>query len=64
MPIEPPKKGEKPPHTPNLALFEPDAVTRDYYVVEDAAGRRFWIYRQGFHQDGEPAVWYLHGFFA
>ena len=64
VPSEPPKKGETPPHIPNLALFEPDAVTRDYYVVEDAAGRRFWIYRQGFHQDGEPAVWYLHGFFA
>jgi protein ImuB len=64
VPSEPPKKGETPPHIPNLALFEPDAVTRDYYVVEDAAGRRFWIYRQGFHRDGEPAVWYLHGFFA
>ena len=30
----------------------------------DAAGRRFWIYRRGFHRQGEPAVWYLHGFFA
>ncbi|WP_162783671.1 Y-family DNA polymerase [Devosia naphthalenivorans] len=64
VPLEKPKKGEEPPYIPDLALFEPDAVTRDYYVVEDAAGRRFWIYRRGFHQQGEPAVWYLHGFFA
>jgi protein ImuB len=39
-------------------------VTRDYYVVEDVGGRRFWIYRRGFHRQDEPAVWYLHGFFA
>lgn len=64
VPPEPPKKDEPPPYIPDLALFEPDAVTRDYYVVEDAKGRRFWIYRHGFHRQGELAVWYLHGFFS
>ena len=23
--------------------------TRDYYLVEDAAGRRFWLYREGLY---------------
>ena len=64
VPLEKPKKGEEAPYIPKLELFEPDGVTRDYYVVEDVAGRRFWIYRHGFHMQGEPAVWYLHGFFA
>ena len=25
------------------------ALTRDYYVVEDAAGHRFWLYRDGLY---------------
>ncbi|OYX09754.1 MAG: hypothetical protein B7Z15_14045, partial [Rhizobiales bacterium 32-66-8] len=64
MPVEPPPKGETPPYIPNLLRFDPAAVTRDYYVVEDGEGRRFWIYRQGFHREGEPATWYLHGVFS
>ncbi|RLQ88521.1 Y-family DNA polymerase [Notoacmeibacter ruber] len=39
---------------------------RDYYKVEDATGCRFWIYREGLHDDGrgsEPR-WFLHGLFA
>lgn len=44
---------------------EVDAV-RDYFAVEDDAGERFWLYRQG---DGEIAVtgdlrWFIHGVFA
>ncbi|HWU19511.1 MAG TPA: DNA polymerase Y family protein [Devosia sp.] len=64
VPVEKPEKGEKPPYIADLPLHDPDAATRDYYVVEDETGRRFWIYRQGFHRPDEPAVWYLHGFFA
>ena len=30
--------------------------TRDYYAVEDEAGRRFWIFRVG-----QTGKWYLHG---
>src|SRR5690606_31473795 len=36
-----PEPGETPkpvPYIPGLALFEPDAATRDYYVVEDQDG--------------------------
>jgi protein ImuB len=33
--------------------------TRDYFRMEDAQGRRYWLYRSG-----EPARWFLHGVFA
>jgi protein ImuB len=44
---------------------EADAV-RDYFQVEDEAGRRFWLFRRG---DGEnprtgDLSWYLHGVFG
>ena len=42
------------------------ARARDYYRVEDSAGRRYWIYRDGRHGDGRGGdpVWYLHGLFG
>ena len=36
---------------------------RDYYRVEDEAGRRFWLYRAGTYQP-DGARWFLHGLFA
>jgi protein ImuB len=36
---------------------------RDYYVVEDSEGSRYWVFRSG-HYDGGDAQWYLHGYFA
>ena len=41
-----------------------DGEVRDYYRVEDAAGRRFWVFRQGLYQPGVTAPWFLHGFFG
>ena len=41
-----------------------DARTRDYYRVEDRQGRRYWLYREGFYDKGEPPRWFLHGLFA
>jgi protein ImuB len=43
-----------------------DALTRDYFRVEDAAGHRFWLYREGLYgqEIGTPGRWYLHGVFA
>jgi protein ImuB len=39
--------------------------TRDYFRVEDAEGRRYWLYRQGLYgQSGEQPRWFLHGLFA
>ena len=41
-----------------------DAPRRDYYLAEDEAGSRYWLYRQGL-QDPEAAPrWFLHGLFA
>lgn len=44
--------------------------TRDYFRVEDRAGRRFWLYREGLYGEGAhpspeaPPRWFLQGFFA
>lgn len=45
-------------------LRAPDARTRDYYRVEDRAGRRFWVYRDGPFGGETPPDWFLHGLFA
>jgi protein ImuB len=39
---------------------------RDYYRIEDEAGRRYWIYRQGMPGDGRGGVpdWFLQGLYA
>ncbi|TVS00624.1 MAG: DNA polymerase Y family protein [Rhodospirillales bacterium] len=39
------------------------ARIRDYYRIEDSAGQRFWIYREGLHRPDLPPRWYLHGLF-
>jgi protein ImuB len=36
----------------------PSEAIRDYWRIEDALGRRFWLFRDG---DG---AWHLHGFFG
>ncbi len=40
----------------------PGAI-RDYYRVEDEAGRRFWLFRAGLPGDPPPR-WFVHGIFA
>ena len=42
------------------------ARLRDYYRVEDQAGRRYWIYREGVIGDGRGGLpeWYIHGLFG
>lgn len=51
---------------PGLAAAPP----RDYWRVEDAEGRRWWLYRQlegdspAAEAAGRPAQWFLHGLFA
>ena len=39
---------------------------RDYYRVEDQAGRRYWIYREGVIGDGRGGLptWFIHGLFG
>ena len=40
-----------------------DGLHRDYYIVEDEHGCRYWLFRLG-HYDNEEHQWFLHGFFA
>jgi protein ImuB len=42
------------------------ARLRDYYRVEDSAGRRYWIYREGVIGDGRGGApgWFMHGLFG
>jgi protein ImuB len=42
-----------------------DDAERDYYVVEDVEGRRFWLYRAGrYGGGGAPPQWFVHGVFG
>ena len=48
------------------------SLTRDYFRVEDEAGLRFWVYRDGLYdREFDPKTgrlvqpaWYMHGLFA
>lgn len=44
---------------------QPGALSRDYFRVEDAEGRRFWLFREGLYgaETARPR-WYVHGLFA
>lgn len=42
-----------------------EAPTRDYYLVEDGAGRRLWLYREGIPgRETAAPRWFVHGLFA
>jgi protein ImuB len=44
---------------------EGEGRTRDYYRVEDAQGRRFWLFRHGLYdRETRSPGWYVHGLFA
>jgi len=37
---------------------------RDYYVVEDEDGGRYWLFWSGHFDPARPQHWFIHGFFA
>lgn len=41
-------------------------AVRDYFVIEDEAGERLWVYRSGDGVDSETGThrWFMHGIFA
>ena len=41
-----------------------DARVRDYYRVEDADGRRYWLFREGLYGEPAPPRWFVQGVFA
>jgi protein ImuB len=50
----------RPPHAGGR-----ERATRDYYVVEDSGGHRFWLYREGLYgRETAAARWFVHGLFA
>ncbi len=54
-PFPPPRAGEGKEGGP----------TRDYYLVEDADGHRFWLYREGLYgRETAAARWFVQGLFA
>ncbi len=54
----------KPEHVTKLEQFDPAKVTRNYYIIEDDGGRRFWVFRLGLYGTGEMPRWFMHGFLA
>jgi protein ImuB len=38
-------------------------AARDYYMVEDESGQRFWLYREGIYGKDESQRWFMHGLF-
>ncbi len=45
--------------------YRPPGPTRDYYLVEDLGGHRFWLYREGLYErETIAARWFVHGLFA
>jgi len=40
--------------------------TRDFYRIEDAEGRRYWVFREGLYDDGRGQLpdWFVQGLFA
>jgi protein ImuB len=45
----------------------PGSRSRDYYMLEDVAGARFWVFRDGRYddeRDGHQPLWFVHGVFT
>jgi protein ImuB len=40
------------------------ARSRDYYVIEDSTGRRYWLFREGLYGEAARPAWFIHGLFA
>jgi len=55
---------EGPERIEGLWWNEDEGPARDYFRVEDLAGRRFWLFRAGLYRDTVAPRWFLHGMFA
>jgi len=47
----------------SLELYREGDRSRDYYIAEDEAGRRFWLYREGIYGIAAQPEWFMHGIF-
>src|SRR6185312_1510096 len=41
-----------------------EGLHRDYYIVEDEEGKRYWLFRLGNYEANKNPSWFIHGFFA
>ena len=41
-----------------------EGLARDYYIVEDKNGQRYWLFRSGYYASGSKPSWFLHGYFG
>jgi protein ImuB len=49
-------------HDPPETRPEAERI-RDYYVIEDETGQRFWVFRAGLHTGVAVPQWFIHGLF-
>jgi protein ImuB len=50
---------------PQAGVAKEGEFTRDYYLVEDGEGHRFWLYREGLYgRETAAPCWFVHGLFA
>ncbi len=50
---------------PKSTCGDGENLTRDYFVVEDLGGHRFWLYREGLYErETAAARWFVQGLFA
>jgi protein ImuB len=55
----------RPAHSRESGDKQEAALTRDYYLVEDAGGHRFWLFREGLYgRETRAARWFVHGLLA
>ena len=60
-----PNGGAAPPTVIRLRGRHGRRPTRDYYLVEDTDGHRFWLYREGLYgRETAAARWFVQGLFA
>jgi protein ImuB len=45
-------------------IYQEGEHSRDYYIAEDAGGRRFWLFRQGLFGFAQKLDWFMQGFFS
>jgi len=45
-------------------MVAPAETSTNARLVEDEAGRRFWLFREGLYRETHEPRWFVHGLFA
>jgi protein ImuB len=57
------KRSDGPERIEREWWFDEEENHRDYFIVEDQLGQRYWVFRSGYYGQVQPH-WFIHGFFA